>query len=111
MAKKRVKLVDLIEAGIISSPFSIHARFKGELFNATVDKDGFIIFSGKRYTSLSIAGGIVRASISGKPADGLDYRRVNGWSFWKFFDATKTERPIDDLRRIYEENRRDRHKK
>lgn len=104
MAEKRIKLLDLIEAGTIKVPFLIHVNFKGKNFSAKIDKEGFVIMNGKRHTSLSIAGGIVRSSVSGKPADGLPYRRVNGWTFWKFNDSSNKEQPIDILRKQYLEN-------
>jgi len=98
MTGKRIKLVDLIEAGIIKPLFSIHVTFKGKDFTAEIDKDGFILMDGKRHTSLSVAGGIVRAKVSGKPADGLPYRRANGWTFWKFVDEDGQVKKIDILR-------------
>lgn len=102
MTARRVKLADLIEAGIIKPPFPIHVSFKGKKFSAKIDKDGFVLMDGKRHTSLSIAGGIVRAAVSGKPDDGLPYRRVNGWTFWRFKDADGQSRPVDELRKRYE---------
>lgn len=101
MTDRRIKLSDLIEAGIIKPPFPIHARFKGKDFKAKIDKDGFVLLAGKRHTSLSVAGGIVRAAVSGKPADGLPYRRVNGWVFWKFKDTDGQAKPVNELRKRY----------
>lgn len=103
MTDRRIKLSDLIEAGIIKPPFAIHARFKGKDFKAKIDKDGFVLLDGKRHTSLSVAGGIVRATVSGKPADGLPYRRVNGWTFWKFRDADGQTKSVDELRKRLDE--------
>ncbi len=101
MSDKRIKLADLIEAGIIKPPFPIHVNFKGKNFSAEIDKDGFVLMDDKRHTSLSIAGGIVRATVSGKPDDGLPYRRANGWTFWRFTDADGQTRPIDELRKKF----------
>lgn len=101
MMSRRIKLSDLIEAGIIKPPFSIHVRFKGKDFSAKIDKDGFVLLAGKRHTSLSIAGGIIRAAVSGKPAGGVPYRHVNGWTFWKFKDADGEKKPVDTLRERY----------
>ena len=99
MRRKRIKLIDLIEAGLIKPPFSIHANFKRKDFSAEIDKDGFVLLDDRRYTSLSIAGGMVRASLSGKPSDGLPYRRVNGWDFWKFKDSNGHMISINELRK------------
>lgn len=101
MSDKRIKLADLIEAGIITPPFPIHVNFKGKDFAAEIDPDGFVLMNGKRHTSLSIAGGIVRATVSGKPDDGLPYRRVNGWTFWRYIDAGGQVKPLDVLRKKY----------
>ena len=103
---ERIKLSDLIETGVITPPFAIHVCFKGKTFKAKIDKDGFIILDGHRHTSLSVAGGIVRAAVSGKPADGLRYRRVNGWSFWKYKDANGKAKSIDELRKIHCNNQK-----
>lgn len=101
MSDKRIKLADLIEARIITPPFPIHVNFKGKDFTAEIDPDGFVLMDGKRHTSLSIAGGIVRATVSGKPDDGLPYRRVNGWTFWRYTDAKGQAKPVDELRKKY----------
>ncbi|MEM1767488.1 MAG: hypothetical protein QXD86_06055 [Candidatus Bathyarchaeia archaeon] len=69
MSNRRIKLGDLIDAGIIKTPFSIYVTFKGKDFYAEIDPDGFVLMEGKRHTSLSIAGGVVRAAVSGKPND------------------------------------------
>ena len=106
MTEKRITLENLIEAGIIAPPFSIHVNFKGKKFTAKIDKDGFVLMEGKRYTSLSIAGGIVRALVSGKPHDGLPYRRVNGWNFWKYIDSNGEERRIQSLREGYRKEKK-----
>ncbi len=98
---KRVTLEDLIEAGIIKPPFSIHVGFKGRDFSAEIDKDGFVLLEGKRHTSLSVAGGTVRAKVSGKPKDGLPYRRVNGWTFWRYTDDDGDSQKMDKLRKQY----------
>lgn len=101
MKNKRIKLSDLIEAGFIKPPFPIFVRYKGVGFKAKIDQDGFVFLNGKRYTSLSISGGIVRATVSGKPADGLPYRRVNGWTFWKCKDSSGQIKPLNELRKRY----------
>lgn len=101
---KRVTLEHLLKAKIIKAPFSIHVRFKGQDFSAQIDGDGFVLLEGKRHTSLSIAGGIVRAKISGKPEDGLAYRRVNGWTFWHYIDDNGISKKMDHLRKMYSES-------
>jgi len=96
---RKITLEHLIDNNIIEVPFKIFATFKGKNFSAEIDKDGFIIYDGKRYTSLSIAAGIIRAQLSGKPKDGLPYRRANGWTFWHYIDKNGNKRKVDDLRK------------
>nr|WP_298522519.1 hypothetical protein [uncultured Halomonas sp.] len=101
MSDKRIKLSALIEAGIIKPNFPIYVNFRGKDFRAEIDSDGFVLMNGKRHTSLSIAGGVVRATVSGKPDDGLPYRRVNGWTFWRYIDEDGQTKPLDNLRKKY----------
>ena len=94
----RPKLKDLIKRKVITPPFKIYAKFKGQEFMAEIDKDGFVILNGTRYTSLSIAAGIVKANISGKPKNGCDYRNANGWTFWCYFDSEGNKQKMTVLR-------------
>lgn len=98
---KRIQLSNLIEAQIISPPFSIWVEYKGQKFDAEIDQHGLVYMDGKPYTSLSVAGGTARAIVSGKPADGLSYRRVNGWIFWSYTDDQGNNHKLDRLRKIY----------
>lgn len=97
--QSRLKLSDLIKAGIIKPPLTIYGTYHRKDFTAQIDKDGFVILDGKRFTSLSIAAGVIRASISGPPSDGLSYRRANGWTFWHYKDSGGDLISIDDLRK------------
>lgn len=98
--KKRISLTDLIEKNIIKPNHKIYSKFKGNEFIAKIDKEGFVILDGKRYTSLSIAAGNIKSKINGKPKDGRPYIRVNGWSFWKYKNGSKIE-PMDNLRQTF----------
>lgn len=100
---KRVSLEDLIEAKIIKPPFPIWVKYKGQKFDAEIDQHGFVQMEGKPYTSLSLAGGIVRAKISGKPSDGLAYRRVNGWTFWSYTNCKGSNLKLNCLRNAYKQ--------
>ena len=96
---KRVKLEDLIVAEILRPPFAMHVTFKGQDFSAEIDNDGYVLLEGKRYTSLSLAGGYVRAKITGPPVDGKPYRRVNGWNFWSYIDEKGRIHKMVELRK------------
>ena len=98
---KQIRLENLIDAGIIKPEFRIHVSFRGRNFFADVDGDGFVLLEGRRHTSLSMAGGIVRAMVSGPPQDGKPYRRVNGWDFWSYTDDEGKSHKMDELRQRY----------
>ena len=74
---------DLIKAGVIKTPFHLEADYKGKKFTATVQADGSVLFDGKKYSSLSTAAGMARATVR-KPPPGRTYPQTNGWTFWKF---------------------------
>ncbi len=106
MSKKRITLSMLIEAGVINPPMKIYAAFRNKNFEGTIDKDGFVIVKNfRRYTSLSIAGGYVRASVSGSPKGQLDYRPTNGWTFWKYRNRSGMLVKIETLRDMWLERK------
>jgi hypothetical protein len=95
-------MLDLISHGLITPPFDIETRYKGQLLSAVIEADGSVTWSGGRYESLSLAGGMARKSIVGAPP-GRDYPPTNGWTFWRYRREDGTLRPIDGLRReLYE---------
>jgi len=96
---RRITLFSLIEKSVICPPTKIFAQYKKQNYEGTIDSDGFVLVNGKRYTSLSVAAGAIKASVIGLPSDGLRYRRANGWTFWKIIDAEGNMSPINDYRR------------
>ena len=95
---QRVKLSHLIEAGVFKPPLTIYASFKGHNFSAVIEPDGFVLMDGRRFTSLSLAAGHIRAMITGPASDGLPYRRANGWSFWHYKDKKGELQSMAQLR-------------
>jgi hypothetical protein len=59
-------------AAYVKKPLNIRMTYKGNLYKATVRKDGTIFYKGKVYNSPSAAAKF----ITGKPS--------NGWAWWKF---------------------------
>jgi len=92
---------DLIDAGLIRTPFRIEREYKGIHLAGLVRPDGKVEFDGQVYDSLSTAAGMARKSVVGAPP-GRPYPQTNGWTFWMYSDADGGElREIDDLRQNY----------
>ena len=53
----RIKVGELISAGVVSTPAEIEVTFKRQRFTATIEADGLIHFDGQTYSSPSHAGG------------------------------------------------------
>jgi len=71
-AKAATKGGSLGLAGLVERRMILRAHLKGKTFRATLLKNGYISFRGRRYESPSAAG---------KKACG---RAVNGWHFWRY---------------------------
>lgn len=96
-----VDVIDLINAGLLTTPMSLFRDYKRVHLTATVLVDGRVEVDGKAYESLSTAAGMARKSVIGSPP-GREYPQTNGWSFWKFTDpVTGEEYEIDHLRQEY----------
>lgn len=102
-----VTIINLIESGLIHPPLELEVIYKKHRLTATVQPDGTVLFNEKPYTSLSVAGGMARNSISGPPRGGRPYYQTNGWTFWRYRDqATGKSEEIDSLRKLYLERNR-----
>lgn len=95
-----VTLSDLIAAGLIVPPLALSRKYKGQEFSAQVEADGRVRFRGKLYDAPSAAAGEARKSVIGAPA-GQKLPPTNGWSFWRFRDASGKTRELKDLREDY----------
>ena len=99
--KLRVRITDLIGAGLITPPLELYKDYKGVPFAATITQDGTIAYDNKTYNSLSTAAAMARKSVIGAP-EGLKYPQTNGWTFWKYRNPqTDKVEEIDALRRVY----------
>lgn len=98
----KIRLKDIIKAGIIKAPFKLEKVYKKQHLSATVEADGSITFGGERYNSPSLAGGYARNSVSGLPQGGDPYWRTNGWIFWNYVDPVTGEvHVLDHLMKLY----------
>jgi hypothetical protein len=91
---------DLIEAGLVRAPLDLVKRYKGKDLTARIEPDGGVRCLGEVFNSLSLAAGRARASVIGSPP-GRKYPQTNGWTFWKYRDASGALKEVDDLRRSY----------
>lgn len=92
---------NLIEAGLIRTPFRIEREYKGVHLVALVRADGKVEFDRQVYDSLSTAAGMARKSVLGAPAS-RPHPQTNGWTFWMYSDEDGGElREMDYLRQNY----------
>lgn len=97
----RVKMADLVAAGLIQPPLVLETTYKKVRLEAIVDTSGAVVFAGQPYDTPSLAGGAARGSVVGSPLGG-PYPATNGWRFWQFRDPGSGElREVDELRQRY----------
>jgi hypothetical protein len=90
-----VTLIDLIAAGVLSPPFKLFRKYKGQTVEADLRPDGQVVFQGVAYASCSTAGEVARASVTGQRM------HTNGWTFWQYRDAAGKRLCLDDARKRY----------
>lgn len=84
--KSKVSLEALIAEGLLKPPVDIVARYRKQSLRARINEDASVLFNGKRFTSLSMAGGAARKPLhKGKLKKGA-LPSTNGWTFWKCSD-------------------------
>ena len=76
-----------ILGGYFTKRTEIRLRYKNKTYKAIVRKDGSILYSGKVYTSPSLAGWAIKK------------RATNGWTNWKYEQAPGYWVLLDNLRR------------
>ena len=100
--RSEVGLQDLISAGLLRPPVALERDYKGKRLTARIEPDGRISCLGKAYDSLSVAGGMARASVVGMRDNGAP-PSTNGWTFWKMRDASGKLVEVDVVRKRYAE--------
>ena len=88
-----VTLHDLLQAGNLKAGTILTAVYKGNRYQARVQKDGTIKYEGEVYNSLSTLGRIILAN------QGVAKPAVNGWMFFtvKVSGETITLKALRDL--------------
>jgi hypothetical protein len=74
-------------AAYVTQPFQIRLTYKGELYEAIVQKDGTILYNGKAFNSPSMAAVAIKG------------RASNGWVNWQYKNSSGEWFFIDELRR------------
>lgn len=69
----KIKLEELLEAGVIKTPITLHSVVERFPVQATLRQDGRIIYAGETFKTLSAA--------ARKATEGA-WIRANGWEFW-----------------------------
>jgi hypothetical protein len=92
-----VPLSELIEAGVLSPPLKLFRKYKGQMMEATLLRDGSVEMRGTRYPTCSAAAEAARAPLL---ATGQKVN-TNGWLFWQFVDAKGKKLMLLDARKKY----------
>ena len=77
----------VVLAGLVERRIALRARSRGRVFKATLRRDGYVSFRGKKFESPSAAA----AKAVGHAA--------NGWKFWQYRVAPRQWVPLSELRR------------
>ena len=77
----------VVLAGLVERRIALRAKSRGRVFKATLRRDGYVSFAGKKYESPSAAA----AKAVGHAA--------SGWKFWQYRAAPRRWVPLGDLRR------------
>lgn len=92
-----ITLADIINAGLLKAPQKLTRRYKGQLLEAVVARDGTVEFQGKTYATLSTAGQVALASQGVRQKDG-SMPTINGWNFWRIAGPGGKPRAMNELR-------------
>jgi hypothetical protein len=87
-----VTLKEMIAAGTLSAPLRLFRKYKKQVLEATLQRDGTVEFNGQTYDTCSAAAENARATIMGRRMN------TNGWQFWQFADGAGKKRELIDAR-------------
>ena len=77
----------VVLAGLVERRIALRAKSRGRVFKATLRRDGFVSFAGRKYESPSAA------------ASKAIGHAANGWKFWHYRIAPRKWVPLGELRR------------
>lgn len=90
-----VTLGAIIEAGLLAPPLPLFRKYKGQMMQATLYKDGTVEFQGERFSTCSGAAEQARSTVTGQNMN------TNGWRFWQYTDATGAKHELIYARELY----------
>ena len=96
--RSAVRLTDLISSGLLRPPLDLEREYKDHHLRARIETDGSVTWGGKRFSSLSMAGGAARASVIGTRQGGK-VPSTSGWTFWRYRDESGKLQEVETLRR------------
>jgi hypothetical protein len=96
-----VKVVDLIEAGLLPRPAKLHGQYREHRIEATLESDGTFVCGSITSSSPSVAAGHGITSKNGQKSLGRNYWSINGWLFWRVSGLNGESKTLDDLRREF----------
>jgi hypothetical protein len=89
-----VTLKELIDGGFLAAPLKLSKKYRGQVFEAELLRDGTVKFRAEIYSSCSSAADAARhVVIGGTP-------HTNGWAWWQFTENGK-RKTLDDVRQEY----------
>lgn len=91
----KVKLADVIAAGLLKPPVKLFRKYKGHRIEATLLADGKVDFQGTIYNTCSTAAEVARGTITGHKMN------TNGWSFWQYTGSDGKPRELIAARTEY----------
>lgn len=95
-----VTLKEMIAAGTLSAPLRLFRKYKQQILEATLQRDGTVEFNGQVYDTCSAAAENARATIMGRRMN------TNGWQFWQFTDDSGKKRDLIDARTEFIESKK-----
>ena len=94
-----VRIVDLMEAGLLSPSAKLHGYHGQNRIDAEVKSDGSFVCGSIISASPSVAAGQAITATSGQRSPGRTYWSINGWQFWRVTHGGRAGRTLADLRR------------
>jgi hypothetical protein len=96
-----VRIVDLIEAGLLPRTAKLHGYYGPHRIAATLKDDGTFTCGSTVSSSPSVAAGRAITTKFGQRSPGRSYYSVNGWLFWKVTGRDGKTRTLADLRKEF----------
>ena len=93
-----IKIVDLIEAGLLPCPAKLYGQYREHRIEATLEGDGTFVCGSITSSSPSVAAGHGITSKNGQKSQGRNYWSINGWLFWRVSGRNGESKTLDDLR-------------